>query len=65
MTSDANGGEPLTVPVGTEGYGYPDAGIGGPGPDRVLVPEDAEPGAYRICTANAGDDFCAPLQVAG
>lgn len=63
MTSDANGGRPTTVAVGTEGYGTDDVGIGGPGPDRVLVHPDTAPGDYRICTANAGEDFCVPLTV--
>ncbi len=31
--------------------GVEDIGVGGPGPDRVLVPEVAAPGIYRICTA--------------
>ena len=57
------GGVPRTVPVGTAGYGYPDIGVGGPGPDTVVLPDDLAPGDYRICTANAGADFCTPLTV--
>jgi hypothetical protein len=30
----------------------------------VTIPEVAEPGDYRICTGNAGDEFCTPIQVA-
>lgn len=63
MTSDGNGGEPFTVPAFTEGYGVEDVGVGGPGPDRVRLPDDASPGDYRVCTANAGEDFCAPLEI--
>lgn len=63
MTSDGNGGEPVTVPVSTEGYGVEDVGVGGPGPDHVRLPDDVAPGDYRICTANAGEEFCAPLEV--
>lgn len=63
MTSDGNGGRPTTVPVGTEGYGTEDVGIGGPGPDRVLVHPDTAPGDHRICTANAGEDFCTRLTI--
>lgn len=63
MTSDGNGGEPVTVPVMTEGYGVNDVGVGGPGPDHVRLPGDVAPGDYRICTANAGEEFCAPIQV--
>lgn len=63
MTSDANGGIAETVPAGAEGWGVDDVGIGGPGPDHVQLPEDVEPGDYRVCTANAGEDFCAPLTI--
>lgn len=63
MTSDGNGGEPLAVRAGTTGHGWEDVGVGGPGPDRVLVHPDTEPGSYRLCTANAADDFCTSLEV--
>lgn len=64
MSSDANGERYQdTVAAGTEGYGVIDVGVGGPGPDRVVLPADVEPGEYRICTANAGDEFCAPLEI--
>lgn len=66
LTSDGNGGEPTSIRVGAEGdYGWPDVGVGGPGPDRVLIPDGIEPGSYRVCTANAGDEFCAPLDIIG
>jgi hypothetical protein len=63
MTSDGNGGEPATVPAFTEGYGVEDVGVGGPGPDHVRLPDDVSPGDHRICTANAGEDFCALLEI--
>lgn len=63
MTSDGNGGEPATVSVTTEDYGVDDVGVGGPGPDHVRLPDDVAPGDYRICTANAGEEFCAPLEI--
>lgn len=67
LTSDGGaGGRPVSIRVGAEGnWGWPDVGIRGPGPDRVLIPDGIEPGSYRICTANAGDEFCAPLNVIG
>jgi len=40
----------------------PDIGIGGPGPDVVVVPPPTIPGNYRIC-ANGADEFCTPLRV--
>jgi PAS domain-containing protein len=63
MTSDGNGGVPITVPPSTEGYAVEDVGIGGPGPDHVRLPDELPAGDYRVCTANAGSDFCAPLEV--
>ena len=51
-------------PVNAEGMAIPDIGVGGVGPDRVLIPEVVEPGGYRICTGNAGQDFCAELEIA-
>lgn len=65
LTSDGNGGQPDWAPVGTDGYGWPDVGVGGAGPDRIVIPEPATPGSYRVCTANAGDEFCAPLEILG
>ena len=43
---------------------FPDIGVMGPGPDRVPIPETAEPGDYRICTGNAGEEFCALVEIA-
>jgi hypothetical protein len=65
LTSDGPGAgwERQWWPVDAAGMGVPDIGVGGPGPDRVLIPEVAEPGAYRICTGNAGADFCAPIEI--
>lgn len=65
MVSDANGGEPATVPEGTDGFGWEDVGITGPGPDHIELPADLEPGSYRICTGNAVPDICTPLHVDG
>jgi hypothetical protein len=50
-------------PIDAEDIGFPDIGVMGPGPDRVPVPEIAEPGEWRICTGNAGDEFCAPIEI--
>jgi hypothetical protein len=46
-----------------ENIAFPDIGVSGPGPDRVPIPETAEPGSYRICTGNAGEEFCAPIEI--
>lgn len=45
--------------------GWEDVGIGGAGPDRVLVPDAATAGEYMLCTANAADEACALLTVTG
>ena len=50
-------------PVGGQGMAVEDIGVGGPGPDNVPIPEVAQPGEYRICTGNAGADFCAPIEL--
>jgi hypothetical protein len=65
LTSDGPGAgwERRWQPAGGDGLAVEDIGVGGPGPDRVLIPDVAEPGLYRICTGNAGADFCAPLEV--
>lgn len=65
LTSDGPGpGWSMNWQVAGELAAVPDIGVGGPGPDRVTIPEVAEPGDYRICTGNAGDEFCTPIQIA-
>ena len=51
-------------PPGEDALVVPDIGVGGPGPDRVPIPEVAQPGEYRICTGNAGVNFCTPIEIA-
>jgi hypothetical protein len=56
--------DPAWGPV-EEPYGWDDVGVTGPGPDLVLIPPSAEPGRYRVCTANAGNpQFCSEFDVA-
>lgn len=40
-----------------------DIGIGGPGPDLVIILAEALPGVYRICTANSSPNICTPLAI--
>jgi hypothetical protein len=49
----------------SEDWAWNDIGVGGPGPDRVKIPEAAKPGLYRICTANTrpGSELCAQVRV--
>lgn len=63
-SADGYGGTPSAVSVdSSEGYGWEDIGIGGPGPDRLVLPDDASIGLSRICTANAIENFCAEIIV--
>ena len=47
----------------SENRGWEDIGIGGPGPDHVIVPDDAPAGVYLLCTENSADKACALLTV--
>ena len=60
---EAGGAADWWTPADAEGRGWDDIGIGGSGPDFVEVPDTASPGSYRLCTANAGRNFCAPVDV--
>lgn len=61
-STDGYGGSPSWVSADDPaGYGWDDIGIAGPGPDELAIPDDATPGAYRICTANALENFCAEI----
>ncbi len=67
LTSDGPGPgwEPTWTRAGGAGLDVEAIGVGGIGPDRVPIPEIAEAGSYRICTANAADVICAPIQIVG
>jgi hypothetical protein len=47
------------------GRGWPAIGISGPGPDFVMIPNTASPGAYRLCTANASSSEACALVTVG
>lgn len=49
--------------VGEEAIAVPDIGVGGPGPDRVVIPEIAPAGEFRLCTGNAGENICTPIEI--
>ena len=64
LVSDASGGQPTWFAAGDDENAVVEAiGIAGSGPDRVQLPDELEPGAYRICTANAADAVCSPIEV--
>lgn len=46
-----------------EEFGWEDVGIGGPGPDTLLIPDEATPGMYRLCTANSRQNICTALEI--
>lgn len=62
LISDADRREPQWFPLDAE-LGVEMVGIGGEGPDRVIVPDVLDTGQYRICTANAVEALCVPLDV--
>lgn len=67
LTSGVDGysdGKPSWVARGTS-YGWDDIGVNGLGPDLILLPDGLDPGAHRICTANAGTNFCGEMTVTG
>ena len=63
LLSDANGGDPRWSRADAEDLMVEMVGIAGEGPDRVPIPDDLPPGDYRICTANAVENLCVPIQV--
>ena len=63
MVSDASGGRPVWFAPGDPDAVVEAVGVAGRGPDQVLVPEDLDPGAHRICTANAGENICTPIEI--
>ena len=62
LISDGNGGRPMWFEPAAEVV-VESVGVGGPGPDRVPIPDGLPPGDYRICTANAVENICAPLDI--
>jgi len=67
LTSDGPGPgwQRRWMPAGAEGFAVEDIGVGGPGPDRVVIPDVAEPGTWRICTGNAGENICTTIEIVG
>lgn len=63
LVSDANGGSPQWSAADGEGMVVEMVGIGGVGPDRVPIPDGLSAGAYRVCTANAVENLCVPIEV--
>jgi hypothetical protein len=62
LLSDGAGGavswQPAEADIAVE-----DVGVGGAGPDRVVIPDTAAPGDYRICTGNALENVCVPIAI--
>jgi hypothetical protein len=66
LISDANFGRPRWfLASGDPDVAIEAIGIAGPGPDRILVPDVAPSGNYRICTANAAENFCVAIEIQG
>jgi hypothetical protein len=59
----AGPGVPTWFTPDDEGLGWDDIGIEDAGPDRLVLPETVQEGVYRLCTANAAVQICAPLTI--
>jgi hypothetical protein len=46
-----------------EGFAWPSVGMTGPGGERVIVPDVALPGVYRLCTADPENQACTLITV--
>jgi hypothetical protein len=46
-----------------EDWAWPDIGLGGTGPDTVVIPDVAAPGAYELCMASSEPSHCLPITV--
>jgi hypothetical protein len=46
-----------------DGEAVPGVAIGGPGGEQLRVPDDAEPGEYRLCTAEGKPRACTLLTI--
>lgn len=62
LESDANGGPPTWAAIDGE-FATLDYGVGGAGPDGLVMPDDIETGLWRLCTANGLNDVCAQLTI--
>jgi hypothetical protein len=47
----------------SEGKGWADIGVSGPGPDTLTIPDSIDPGTYRLCTANSVENICTVLGI--
>jgi hypothetical protein len=63
LFSDANGGRPSWFHLDERPIGVEPIGIVGEGPDQVPIPEGLPPGGYRICTVNAVENLCVPIEI--
>lgn len=66
LVAGINGGEPRRAwwavdDPDKQGAGWPDIGQGGPA--KLRVPDTAQPGDYRLCTANTKPTACTTLTV--
>ena len=64
LFSDRVNGTPLWQDAGAEGGWEVDlVAFGGFGPDNIVIPETAKPGAYRICLLPATRELCTPITI--
>jgi len=65
-SAPADGGpnETSWIPAEDGEPGWDAVGIGGPGPDVIEVPDTADEGTYRVCTAISPENYCTQITVA-
>jgi hypothetical protein len=66
--TSARGGGPPEEPAWSPPDAPPDVddvGVADAGPDTVQIPDDAEPGDYRICTMNVPERMCGAIGIVG
>lgn len=65
LTSDANGNSEPDWWSAEDGEdrGWHDVGVGGAGPDHLVIPNPVADGTYLLCTANALNQKCALIRV--
>jgi hypothetical protein len=61
---DGSSGSPSWWPANDpKGQTWEDIGVGGPGPDTLIIPDSIRPGTYRLCTANSMPNICTMLDI--
>lgn len=64
LSSDGATGGPSAVRIAEfPDLGVDGVGMGGPGPDRYVLPDEISPGHWRLCLVNVSEEVCGQLEV--